>query len=211
MVFKYKLPEPTARKRVSAQEIAREHGLDVVTVMNALADAGEFVNSPRSKSLESPVVRRVCEILGVNQPKAAVERPVPQWEVRGGEGRPPRPRKKAHLRAAPVGAAQFDSADRSAGLGFEWQDASPSFASEEWKLYGFSEVERDLWISEGLRRGQAKLARDLRAAGFLPLDLNVNVLGWTVAKRLRSGESCREVMRLLRQVKEGRQPDRDFQ
>jgi len=55
-------------------------------------------------------------------------------------------------------------------------------------------------MADGLRRGQAKLARDLRSAGLVPSDLHTDVLGWTVARRLREGESPHEVVRLLRQA-----------
>lgn len=53
-------------------------------------------------------------------------------------------------------------------------------------------------MAEGLRAGQAKLARDLRDGGFTPFDLRIQLLGWTVAKRLRAGESIPDVYDLLR-------------
>lgn len=199
MVFQRKLPEPSRRKRASAYDVARDHGLDIATVMDAIAKAGEFVDSPRKHGLEPPVVRRVCEILGVACRDGEPSKPVPAWQLQDTAALPTRAPSKPRLPAAPPARTKFVAPDRSERLGFESQDASPSFAAQEWKLYGFSEVERDLWISGGLREGQAKLARDLRAAGFRPTDLKTEVAGWTVAKRLRIGERPRDVLKLLHQ------------
>lgn len=63
-------------------------------------------------------------------------------------------------------------------------------------LYDFSATERDAWLAV-LRRGQARDAAKYRDAGFAPEDLLVELSGWTVAKRLRAGESLAEVKRLL--------------
>lgn len=205
MVFKYKLPEPSRPQRISAYDIAREHGVNIATVMEAIETAGEFVDSARKKSLETPVVRHVCEILGVAHVEAEHSKPVPAWELRAAEARPTQPITQAKLPVPTPSRTRFDPPDRSERLGFEPHDASPSFAAQEWKLYGISEVERDLWIAEGLREGQAKMARDLRTVGFSPTDLRTDVLGWTVAKRLRAGERPREVFRLLQEVRRGKQ------
>lgn len=67
-----------------------------------------------------------------------------------------------------------------------------------WTLYGFSPTDRDAW-RVFLADGQAKQAARLRAAGFIPEDLAIEIQGWTVHKRLRGGESPRDVKRLLDQ------------
>ena len=76
-------------------------------------------------------------------------------------------------------------------------DASQAFEFEEWKLRGFSEVERDVWTSAGLRAGQARWAADLRDAGLTPSDLEVDLRGWKVIERLQRGEGAKAVARLL--------------
>jgi hypothetical protein len=88
------------------------------------------------------------------------------------------------------------SPDRSVGLGDPTDDVSVTMEDFSWIYYGFSRSDRDAWCVY-LRPGQAKYAARLRDAGFIPDDLAVEVDGWTVAKRLRSGESMAGVKRLL--------------
>lgn len=67
----------------------------------------------------------------------------------------------------------------------------------------FSPAEHDAWIDAGLRRGQAREAAILREAGLTAADLAKDVYGWSVAKRLRSGENVSEVARQLRRAQDG--------
>lgn len=115
MVFKCKLPEPSRPQRISAYDIAREHGVNITTVLEAIEAAGEFVDSARKKSLEPPVVRRVCEILGVAHADTEHSKPVPAWELRAAQARPPKPKPTpTEHRAVPTLArTRFDSPDRS--------------------------------------------------------------------------------------------------
>jgi len=76
-------------------------------------------------------------------------------------------------------------------------DASHAFEFEEWKLRGFSELERDVWMAAGLRAGQARWAADLRDGGLSPTDLGVDLHGWRVVDRLQRGEGAAAVARLL--------------
>ncbi|WP_207025374.1 hypothetical protein [Phycicoccus sp. DTK01] len=83
--------------------------------------------------------------------------------------------------------------------GFNTPDeATPAWEYQEWLLYGFAEVERDAWTAEGLRVAQAKVARDLRDAGLVPADLQVQLYGWSVAARVAQGEGAKHVARMLR-------------
>lgn len=198
MVFQKKLTGPGPRTRRSAYEVARDLQCDLHLVLEALENLGEYVASPRKRNLEAPTVRAIYERLGQT---LVEERPDPPsgWRIRTAAG-------PASRRQRPVleiehderGPRSFGTRRASLGLGIEREDAVGEWAFQEWKLYGFTEVDRDVWLAEGLRPGQAKLARDLRDGGLHPSDLSVDVLGWTVAKRLRAGESIRNVHNLLR-------------
>jgi hypothetical protein len=76
-------------------------------------------------------------------------------------------------------------------------EASFAFEFEEWKLRGFTDSERDVWVASGLRTSQAKTAASLREAGLLPVDLGADLSGWTVLERLQKGEGAQAVARLL--------------
>ena len=199
MVWRMKLPEEPHRA-YSAYEVARRLGVKVEVVRAVLVELGEFVDSNRKKLIEEPTFRRVCEALQVDYGESPTHRPSP-WVVRdsvspavavaGVIGSP------YQVGPRPDGPYSTSSRDQSLGLGDRSEDASDAMADASWVFYGFSEVERDAWRVY-LRSGQAKDAAILRAAGFAPDDLMVEVSGWTVAKRLRAGESPSEVMRLLK-------------
>ena len=198
MVFKKKLLEPEHPKGLSARELARELKVELQVVLEALAAIGEYVASPDKKSIVEPAVRRVCEYLEVPFERDPVRR-VAQWETRDvgkrAESRVHRPRRDS-VESEPI-SGRF----ASLGLGDPRLDSRAPWDEQEWKLYDFTAAERDVWLAHGLRRGQAKDAAKLRDAGLLPPDLGINVYGWTVAKRLRSGEAMNGVKRLLDQLR----------
>lgn len=191
-----KIPSPGRPARRSVTEVARDLSVKVKDVRQVLRDLGEYVDSDRKKCLEEPVVRRIFARFGKQY---AAERPnsVSGWQ-RTDQGGPARPKQSRPAHQPPrQGPWTAVPDDASAGLGDPRSDAAPAWADQEWKLYGFTEPEADAWMAEGLRRGQAKVARDLRDAGLTPSNLGEEVFNWTVAKRLRGGESPAEVLRLL--------------
>lgn len=205
MIFELKLPEPGPRRRWSAQELAAELGLEVTDVMTALKAVGEYVDNHRRKMIEEPVVKKVFEHFG-RQYKAESPKPVSQWQVRDLRGAPRPARKRKKPQSRPVnGPRRFESSDRSLGLGHPTADTKDAWADSEWQLLGFTEVERDVWLDGGLRRGRARDAKVLRDAGFQPADLRRDVFGWSVAKRLRAGEHPEAVLRLLRRAEDHRE------
>ena len=194
MVFKLKQPPQGPRRRMSARQISKELGVPVGEVMATLNELGEYVKSPASM-LEEPVIRRLYE---------AVHR---RYEPEKPKAAPPWDRKGRGDQAPTAAAANRDSreSDRSechsrpTGEWWETQtDVAPAWELESWKIFDFAEAERDAWIAHGLRPGQVKDAAKYRDAGLLPGDLAQEILGWTVLKRLRAGESPDEVLRLLR-------------
>lgn len=197
MAWKMKLQQ-APRRRYTAREIAAEVGVSVGEVMEALKAVGEFVGSDRHRTIEEPVKREVCEQLGVDYKTPTEHTPTP-WrrEDQGGPGRARRhPGRPQSARPKDSGTTTVASPDRSVGIGDPSEDASAAMEDFAWSYCGFSATERDAWCVY-LRPGQVKEAARLRDAGFIPDDLAVNVSGWTVAKRLRSGESLAEVKRLL--------------
>jgi len=65
--------------------------------------------------------------------------------------------------------------------------------SESWKLCGFSEVERDVWIDAGIPSNGARIAAAVLSAGMVPADLGVRIGVATVVERLLEGQSIPEV------------------
>lgn len=200
MVFHKKLPGAAPRPRRSAQELAHELNVHVSVVLDALQTTGEFVTSRRRKEIEEPAVRKVYAHLGrayTSEPAKGVS----PWRFRDTRS-PDRTIAPARAHQPQADAASsYESKDTSAGLGDKRSDTADAWAYQEWKMYGFSAVERDVWIDAGLRRGQAKFARDLLEAGLAPSDLGIDVLGWSVAKRLREGEPPHEVVRDLERAR----------
>lgn len=194
MVFKHKQPPLGPRRRASPREVARALDVDIDTVMAALASLGEYVPSPSSK-VEEPVARRLYEALG-GQYEQEESKPPSQWEQNGRTDQRPAA-KRLPTQSTGDGPTNWHSAARE-----DWWetqgDASPAMELESWKLFGFTEVERDAWIAHGLRPGQLGDAVSYREAGLVPTDLPKKLEGWTVKKRLQAGERPTDVVRLLR-------------
>jgi hypothetical protein len=175
----------------------------VKEVLDALAELGEYVDSPAKRIIEEPVKRRVCGHLGVSYLAPGGHTPAP-WQWTDSAAR------KAELprRGRPASAGPKDSGtrtvvppDRSVGLGDPADDVSVTMENFAWTYRGFGMSDRDAWCVY-LRPGQAKYAARLRDAGFKPDDLAVEVGGWTVARRLRAGEPMAGVKRLLDRFRE---------
>jgi hypothetical protein len=207
--------QQTPPRRTRVHDLAKYVQRPTTQVMEALADLGEYVKGPNSV-VEEPVVRRICDHFdlphpdGPWKPGPTVKSPsldeapptprgLPPAPVRprrenhpmmDATGGPPRPSRAGGPRHGKSPGRQSDPF--GAGL-----DAAPTWAFEEWKIYGFTDIERDVWISSGLRQGQAKTAAGLRDAGLTPQDLNTNVAGWTVLQRVTHGEGAAGVARLL--------------
>lgn len=206
MVFTTKLSQPQPPSCRSAYRLASELGVGVEDIMATLNELGHYVASPRTHSIESVTARDVADRLGRTL-VAEPTKPVTPWELKPTNDKPHKParsRRPASLASKPP-RTRFIPPDKSLGLGSGADDASPSFDQQSWQLYGFSDAERDAWVAQGLRTGQAKLARYLRDAGLMASQLGIEVEGWTVAKRLRAGDSVRYILGLL----ERQQPDRD--
>lgn len=206
MVFQKKLPGPAPRPRRSAQQLAQELGLDISFVMDALQSVGEYVDSSRKRAIEEPAVKKVYEHFDRTYTPEPTK-PVPDWQRRD-LGRPaPRAARQApqNPRRSVDGPRTLETPDTSLGIGDSRSDAADAWAYEEWKYYKFSPAEHDAWIDAGLRRGQAREAATLREAGLTAADLTKDVYGWSVAKRLRSGENAQEVARQLRRAQHGQE------
>lgn len=194
MVFKLRQPPQEPRRRMSAREVAKDLGVRIEVVMAAIGELGEFVQSPASK-LEEPVIRRLYAAMG-GRYEPARPKPSPAWDRKG--------------RIGQVSPAARSTKDSTSEDGTNWHSASrddwwetqgdvaPSWEVGSWKLYGFTESERDSWIAHGLRPGQVKDAVAYREAGLMPPDLVKVVAGWTVLRRLRAGDPPIDVLRLLR-------------
>lgn len=193
MTWKQRLQQ-APRRRYSARDIAARLGVEVVLVIDSLTRLGEFIDSPAKRTIEEPVLKRVCSDLGLEYEVPPVA-PVSAWERRGISDRSSK-KAEASRSSTPGRTASVGPRDRSVGLGNPADDASPAMEEVAWVLYDFSATERDAWLAV-LRRGQARDAARYRDAGFAPEDLLVELSGWTVAKRLRAGESLAEVKRLL--------------
>ena len=214
--------EETPRERLRVHELAKRVGRTNTEILALLADLGEYTRN-HSSMLEPPVVRRVYEALDQTLPPRPAPRPADVAPPRPSTGlAPPRPqaRRENHplMNAAPrpkdngsrtptkpsrpsrQPTHSRNPADQLAeayGL-----DVAPAWEHESWKLQGFTDVERDVWIAAGLRTGQAPVAARLRDAGLTPADLSVVVSGWTVLERLAKNEGAAGVARLLRRQQE---------
>jgi hypothetical protein len=194
VVFKLKQPPQVPRRRMTARAVANELGLSTDTVMAALADLNEYVQSPASK-LEEPVIRRLYEALGGHY-EPEKPKPPPEWQRQG------RSHEVAAVVKSPGDRGALDQSSWHSRPRDDWWetrgDAAPAWEVASWKMLGFTEAERDAWIAHGLRPGQAKDAVAFRDAGLLPADLMEEVKGWTVLKRLRAGDQPEDIARLLR-------------
>jgi hypothetical protein len=182
------------------RELAKDLGVSAERILTILSEIGEFVTSP-SAFVEEPVVAKVYEQCGAAYTSQG-PKPVPGWDKHGSGcrvGPPAPPRQTPSSQARRQHSAMKETDRWAAGLG---QDASDAFAYQSWKLFGFSDVERDIWIAAGLRPGQVKTAAGLRDSGLQPSDLQKDVNGWTVLERVTHGEGARAVARLLRSAPE---------
>lgn len=207
MVFSTKLAQPQPPSRRSAYQLAAELDVGVEDIMATLKELGQYVASPRKCSIESVVASDVADRLGRSL-AAEKSKPVPPWELKSGDAPPRKPARRRRPAAAQGYEPQrtrFMPPDKSLGLGSLTDDASPSFDRQSWKLYGFSEAEREAWVAQGLRLGQAKQARALRDAGLTASQLGIEIGGWTVAKRLRAGEPVRYILGLLERQEQDRE------
>lgn len=195
MTWRTKLPT-SERKRYSAQEIAMATGLPIRDVMDAIQKIGQFADSPRKKSIEEPVRRQIHEFLNI-----PYDPPVPPktsgWERKGMSSPTPNI-VPGSSKSAPQGGIRHAHrrSESPQPLGSRSDLSSLTMVDASWTLHGFTSMERDAWTVH-LSERQAKDAATLRDAGFAPDDLGVNLHGWTVLIRIRSGETPREVKRLL--------------
>lgn len=177
---------------MSAADIAKALHLDLDEVLQALCDVNEYVASPRTKSLEPPTIRRVYAKLGRTYEEEPPP-PVSGWE----NPKPPRSAQPTHDIPEVRGPFSTGSHDDSLGIDDPARDAKPGWAEQEWKLYGFTAVECDTWMAAGLRRGQAKVAQQLRTLGLRPSDLSIELNGWTVLQRIHHRIPLHDTLRRL--------------
>ena len=195
------------------RELAKEVQHSTSEVLEVLAALGEHVSGPNG-FVEVPVIRRVHEHFHIEYVHSPEGRPPSAATPASPGGLPPAPvrrrrdnhalieatdRRRDHvLKGLPLDA-QSTRAESAFGRGL---DASPAWEFEGWKLFRFSEVERDIWLAVGLRAGQARIAAELRDNGVTPQDLDVVVAGWSVRHRLLNGEGAAGVARLLARQRE---------
>lgn len=219
--------QQSPRRKFAVHQIARALGLPVGEAMDAVASIGEFVRSPQHRLEEPVARRLVEHLghewpfAEPEAPGAPATQEPPAPQLRGltppaprpkrnnhplmtpeprsrdrrySDARPPRPKRRGSPKAQPFStltdpvAAAFADASH---------DASPAFADAAWAYHGFDEVERDHWVSMGLRTGQARTAKTLRDAGVDAADLKRDLNGTTVLWRLQHGEGVEAVLRLL--------------
>lgn len=222
-----KLEEPP-RTRLRVHHIAKEIGVSSQEVLEVLEEIGEYVKSSQSL-VEAPIIRRVHERFGVTyaspvRSAETVEAPTSSSSPHNPRGlaapprRPkrdnhplmgeisPRREREAYVDSSPATTTPPTTSWTNRRDDQQWGDlaggdASSTFEFEEWKLRGFSDIERDVWIAAGLRAGQARWAQELRDGGLSPTDLDVDLYGWTVVVRLQHGEGAKAVARMLSQMR----------
>lgn len=225
-----KLQRPP-RHRQRIRDVAKEVGVSSRQLLAELSEMGEYASSAASY-IEAPVIRAVHDRLGVayvepDKPEPD-RRSLATPATSGLE--PPRPRERRENHplmdeaSRPRDRAVWDGPRRDtftttdsrgqarsrwAGRSVEQQwaqvsagDAAAAFEFEEWKLRGFTDVERDVWMDAGIRAGQAKWAAELRDGGLRPADLQTDLNGWKVIERLQRGEGAAAVVRLLRATRD---------
>jgi hypothetical protein len=196
MVFRLRQPPQGPRPRMSAREVAIDVGAGVEQVMAMVSALGEYVQSPSSK-LEEPVVRRLYDALGSTY-ETAKPKPPPAWQQKGRADKAS-DASNAQKRSDQVGGELSTWRSSTKANWWETQNyAAPAWELESWKLFAFTEAERDVWLAHGLRPGQVRDAAAYRDAGLLPSDLTKVVCGWTVLKCLQAGDPPRDVVHRLR-------------
>lgn len=221
-----KLQQPP-RSRQRVREVARDVGISAEELLQVLSEMGEYVKST-SSYIEAPIIRRVHErfVVTPSSPKptsSAPQKPQPKRSIASPGLAPPSRRTKRDnhpLMDEPGPRSDRDVACHSRSVGEmpraswtgrtveqQWADlaggdASQTFEFEDWKLRGFSEVDRDVWMSAGLRAGQARWAAELQNGGLSPSDLGVDLHGWKVIDRLQRGEGAKAVARMLNTARE---------
>ena len=207
MAFQSKLHSPDPPRRVSAQELAQQLHRPVEEIMAAAHTIGEFVESPRKRTLESPTVNQIRAELDEPQMPAPIK-PIPQWERRGtAPTRNTRGTSQAVLGSRFHGEPVLRRRDRfepfrtesahDGGLRETTDDVAMAWASASWSFFGFAGVEKDAWIAAGVQTTQAKKASLFREAGLLPSDLGKTLHGWSVIRRLNADESPRDIRQML--------------
>jgi hypothetical protein len=93
-------------------------------------------------------------------------------------------RKYLDLPPAPPPLRDYTTSTTGESWGSTEFLVSASFESASWKLCGFSETERDVWMDAGLPSNGARLAQAVLSAGITPTDLGVLIEGATVVERL---------------------------
>lgn len=221
-----KLQRPP-RHRQRIREVAKELNLTSRQLLAELSEMGEYASSAAAYVEAPVIrAVHDRHGVAYTQPDEVQGEPAPQGvgpASTSGLG-PPRPRERRDNhplmneasrprdRAGREGPRRGAPASGSAGeVQARWEarsveqqwsqasagDAAPAFEYEEWKLRGFTEVERDVWLDAGLRASQAKWAAELRDGGLRPADLQTDLHGWKVIDRLRCGEGAVAVVRLL--------------
>ena len=223
--MRYTRLQESPRARMRVRDIAKQLGVPPAEVLQMLEDMGEYVKSHASY-IETPVIRKLHERLGVTY--SAATRPTHSDSVTGREapteGLPPPPRRTKRdnhpltgevsprrvldpsLDSSPARSAPGTTSWSARTVEQRWADlaggdASHALEFEEWKLRGFSDVERDVWMASGLRTGQARWAAELRDGGLSPTDLEVDLHGWKVVDRLQRGEGAKAIARMLTQIR----------
>lgn len=169
-----------AKKRV--YELAKELGVESKSVMEMLAEMGEFVRSA-STPVEPPVVRRLREQLapgGARRPRGTIVGPEVKAAAAAAGKRPflPTPRRAA----APQGRRRVE------------QDPYKMAWAKLW----FDQAARAAWVDAGLGQHQASVAQQCCEAGLKPADLATRVDGSRIVERLRGGETVASVVARLR-------------
>lgn len=220
------------RRKFAVHQIARALGLSVGEAMDAVASIGEYVRSPQQRLEEPVARRLVEQLgrdwpfaePEAQDAQATQELPAPQ--LRGLTPPALRPKRNNHPLMTPEPRSRDRRYSDARTLGPQRRaspkvqpfstltdpvatafadashDASPAFADAAWAYHGFNEVERDHWVSMGLRTGQARTAKTLRDAGLDAADLKRDLNGTTVLWRIQHGEGVEAVLRLLDRANE---------
>lgn len=218
MAHRVKLQEPD-RSRRSARQVAKQHGIPVADVMDALRLMNEFVRHEASP-LEPPVVRQLLQRLGINEPgnvqptgppenapardtSSGLTPPRRQAKRRNdpfigyvGRGGRVEARPETSRDHVPAGAYTSQAPPREVDTFAAALDLQPSeaLAPFAWGVRGINDAEREVWKAQGLTDAHAKIAAQCREAGLRPQDLGGRHRGLDRARagdaRRGPGEGC---------------------